>query len=233
MDFLLGVLGGMGPEAAVEFLRRLIRLTPADSDQQHIPVLLLNDPRIPDRTAAIKREGPSPVHELIDAAGKLEAAGCDLIVIPCNTAHVWFREISAAVETPFLNIIKATVGEAVSLVPDPVVGLLATDGTLSSGLYQDALEEKGVDFLQPDEADQRSVMEIVFDIKREGATKAAQERLESVMSRLVERGANVLVAGCTELPLVLPDRPPVPAADSLSAPAAAVVALLRRKGLLS
>ena len=230
MDFLLGVLGGMGPEAAVEFLRRLIRMTPAESDQEHLPTVLINDPRVPDRTAALTSGGPSPLPRLLRGALRLQELGCHLIVIPCNTAHAWLPELRREVKVPFLDIVEATVEEALEVSGARRAGLIATTGTLSAGLYQRALSARGVEVILPGPERQEEVMSIVFAVKKEGATDASRQRLKNIMEGLVARGAEVLIAGCTELPLVLPEAPPAPVADSLGAPARAVLRLAEEKG---
>jgi aspartate racemase len=222
----------MGPEAAVEFLRRLIAFTPVQADQDHIPTVLVNDPRIPDRTANLEGRGESPLPQLIAAAKLLEQAGCDLIVIPCNTAHSWLRELRTQVAVPFLDIIECTVEEAQDTVPGAKVAVMASDGTLASGLYQNALAERNLEHLLPAPELQKRIVDILYAVKKDGATVPLRERLESVIEELAQQGAGVIIAGCTELPLVLPESTPVPVADSISAPARRIVRMLMQKGLL-
>ncbi len=208
---IVGVLGGMGPAATVEFFRRLVAATPAEAEQEHLHVLIDDDPSVPDRTDAILRRGPSPVPRLQAMARRLETAGADLLVMPCNTAHAYIGEIRAAVSVPVLDMIDetaATIGRS-------TVGLLATDGTIGAGLYQEACEARGIRLVLPGSADQRAVMGAIAGIKRGRDPRSVEEGIAAIVRRLEHGGAEAVIAGCTEISLVRGDGMAVPWIDAL------------------
>jgi len=142
---VIGVLGGMGPAATVDFMAKLIRLTPAAREQDHLPVVVVSDPRVPDRVAPIlKGEGPSPLPALREGIRRLERAGAACVAIPCHTAHAWYDQLAAATELPILHIVDAALAELERLrLPKGPLGLLATQATLEAGLYQGRLAAAG------------------------------------------------------------------------------------------
>jgi aspartate racemase len=194
----VGILGGMGPMATVEFFRRLVAATPAETDQEHLHVLIDNDPRVPNRTDAILRRGLNPAPRLQAMARGLEKAGVDLLVMPCNTAHVHIEEIRASVSIPVLDMIR----EAVATVGQAAVGLLATDGTIRARLYQEACETRGIRLVAPDSVDQGLVMGAIERIKRGVSPRHIERDLEPIVRRLEGEGAEAIIAGCTEISLV-------------------------------
>ena len=215
----VGVLGGMGPMATVEFFRRLVAATPADTDQEHLHILIDNDPGVPDRTCAILHGGPSPVGALAAMARRLEGAGSDLLAMPCNTAHVFLEQIRKAVSIPVLDMIR----EAADAVDRPSVGLLATDGTIRTGLYQRACAARGVRVMVPGPGDQRVVMEAIARVKRGEDPRRLGSHLGSIVRRLADGGAEAVVAGCTELSLVPGDGMAVAWIDALDCLVAAAL----------
>lgn len=199
---IVGVLGGMGPEATVEFLERIIGFTQAQCDQDHIRVLIDNNPKIPDRTTAILAGGEDPLPLMIAAAKGLEGSGADFIVIPCNTAHHWLPQLRQAVSIPFVDMIRETVHAVCSNDPPiTMVGLLATTGTISTGLYQQALEEKGISIAIPAAEEQDEVMDSIKRIK--AGQHGVRGQLIPIVNRLIALGAKGLILGCTELSLVI------------------------------
>ncbi|MBS3787340.1 amino acid racemase, partial [Candidatus Bipolaricaulota bacterium] len=136
----IGILGGMGPEATIECYKSIIDQTPADTDQEHLSIVIVNNPQIPDRTEAILYDGDSPVPALQDSARVLEVAGADFLIMPCNTAHHFVSEVEKAIEVPVLNMIETTVDQ---LEPGSTVGLLATMGTIKTGIYEKYSRERG------------------------------------------------------------------------------------------
>ena len=156
---LLGVLGGMGPLASAEFMRRLTLLTPAERDQDHVPAVLWSDPRVPDRTAARLGTGADPLPALLRGIRGLEAAGCGAIAIPCNTAHGWFDAMQAATPLPILHIVDAAADELARLgLPGGAIGVMGTAGTLAMRLYQDRLAARGYACLVPPEAEMTALV---------------------------------------------------------------------------
>lgn len=201
----IGILGGMGPEATVDLFRRILRATPARCDQEHLHLLIDNDPSVPDRTEAIVTgQEARVVEKLTVMARRLEAAGADLLIVPCNTAHYFLREVSAAVSVPFIDMIDETVAAVQRCRPAVhCVGLLATTGTLRTRLYHDRCARVRIEVLQPDDRLQESVMTSVHAIKADGADTSAGETLQEAAATLIAAGAQGIIAGCTEVPLAL------------------------------
>lgn len=203
-DKLVGVIGGMGPEATVDFMSRVLANTPASIDQEHVRMLVEHDPRIPSRQSAIRGDGDNPGPAIAALAARLEAAGAAFIVMPCNLAHAWQGDIVAAIEIPFLSIIDVTVSSALQRSGhDSPVGLMTTPGCFDAGLYQQALAEVGrpVVLQTPDELDE--TMRWVERIKAGDKSSDVAAGLRTLAEALVSRGAKVLIAACTEFPLVL------------------------------
>jgi aspartate racemase len=219
----VGIIGGMGPAATAEFFARLVRATSADVDQEHVHVVIDSDPTIPDRTLAIVGGGPSPLPKLIAVARRLEAFGAELLVMPCNTAHAFAPEVAAAVSIPLVSWVSEAADAITPLEPRPErVGLLATTGTVASGVYQDALAARGIETVVPTEPEQADVMAAVYGLK---AGDADQPRVREVLESLVERGAEAVLLACTELPELALDGVAVPVIDPAALVAARVVDL--------
>lgn len=202
---VVGVLGGMGPAATWDFCRLLLEATPAARDQDHLRVLIDNDPTVPDRNAAIAGSGPSPAPHLAAMARGLVAAGAELLVMPCNGAHAFADAVrEAAPEVPFLSLIDATVEATLARLPQvQAVGLLATDGTLAARLYHDAFARAGVRALAPTADDQRALMAAIYDLKSGRADDATRGSVRAVTERLAAAGAAAVIAACTEVPLLI------------------------------
>jgi len=219
-DKTIGVLGGMGLKATLHFFKLLLDLTPASKDQDHLRVVIDSNPKIPDRTAAILGTGASPVPALVQTAQALEAAGADLIAIPCVTAHHFLDELRPQTDLPILSILEIVVQTIDQEHPDiKTVGLLATSGTLKSGLFQKRLKASQIETLTPDQDGQAKVMAAISDIKnvrpsRDRAQISAD--LAAAAQGLINRGAQGIIAGCTEIPLGLrQNQLAVPYFDSL------------------
>lgn len=201
----VGILGGMGPEATVDIFHKIIRATPACGDRDHLRILIDNNPAIPDRGAAMVNRGPDPTPVLIQMATNLERAGADLLAMPCNTAHYFYATIRSAVGIPLLHIMEETATFLFNQLPGrQQVGLLATDGTLAAGLYHQALERRRLQVLTPDPEHQRLVMNSIYEPNgvKAGEYRRPRVWLRQAMANLAAQGADVLVLGCTELPLL-------------------------------
>jgi aspartate racemase len=149
---LLGVLGGMGPLATLDFQHKLLDATPAQSDQHHLPSVVWNVPQIADRQKALAGAGPSPLPQLLEGIEKLNQAGASHIAIPCNTAHHWYPQLSAASDAPILHIVDATLDALLTVAKKPErVGIIATKGTLDAGWYQQRLAAQGIESITPTE----------------------------------------------------------------------------------
>jgi aspartate racemase len=200
----VGILGGMGPAATLDFVARLRRLTPARRDQDHLRLLIDDNPTVPNRNEALAGAGPSPAPVLAAMARGLQAAGAEVLVMPCNTAHAFQADIEAAVTIPFLSIVGETIAAARTAAPDlKRAGLLAVDGALSARLYQDAFAAAGVEPLTLAPEDQAAFMALVYQIKSGEVGSGSRLRMRALADRLAEAGADVVVAACTEVPLVL------------------------------
>lgn len=226
---LVGVLGGVGPAATVLFLERVIRWTDAARDQDHVDLVVLQHATVPDRTAFVlgrSADDPGPV--LAADARRLAAAGAGFLVLPCNTAHAFAGAVAAATPVPLLSAVEMAVEVAVSAADGDgtapeAVGLLATEGTIASGLYADALAARGVKTLVPDVEGQAAVTSLVYDGVKAGAGGDLRA-LDGVVADLRSRGAGTIVLGCTELsvaaratpPGLLPDVVLVDALDELA-----------------
>lgn len=210
---VLGVLGGVGPLATAYFMELVIKKTPAERDQDNIPMIVFNDPQIPDRTAFIlDRTQPDPLPEMERVVLWLEDAGADYIAIPCNTAHFFYEQINAAAHAPVLNIMRETTSRIVETYGErATIGLLATDGTLTSGVFQNYLSEAGLSVVAPSDEDQAGiVMPLIYDrIKRNLPYDPAE--LLDLAQRMHENGCDAVIVGCTELSVVYQDLAAKPA----------------------
>ncbi len=199
-----GVLGGMGPEATVDFMAKVIALTDASRDQDHLRMLVDHNPHVPNRQDAILAGGDDPGPVLAAMAAGLEAGGADFLVIPCNTAYVFEDEILAATHIPLISIIGVSVAAAQERAPGAErIGVLATDGCLQSGIYQAGLDAAGLAAELPTSEELRALMALIKTIKGGKQTQATGREMAALAEALASRGAGAIIAGCTEIPLVL------------------------------
>ena len=202
----IGILGGMGPEATVYLFRLIVELTAAAADQEHIPVIVYNNPKIPDRTAAILRGGPSPLPYLIESAILLEKAGADFILVPCVTAHYFYKEMVKQVNIPILHLLE----ESLAYVKRELgnvrrIGLLATDGTIQTSLFQELFNKSGIEMVVPDGERQNLLMAALYQKEgiKAGYKERPKEMMLQVLGQLIRDKVEAVMAGCTEIPLVL------------------------------
>jgi aspartate racemase len=196
----IGVFGGMGPAATVDFLDKLVKLTPASRDQDHLPVIVASLPHIHDRSNAILSQGRDPLPQLLAGIETLNRADVGVIVIPCNSSHHWFDQMSRSSKAPVLHIASSCV-EAISPSAGARVAIFATRGTLASGFYQRELVGRGMDFLLPDaEGAQIQVDACIREVKA-GRMEAGAQHLTQACQDAVRCGATTLIMGCTEIPL--------------------------------
>lgn len=200
---LLGILGGMGPMATVDFLGKLTRLTPALCDQQHLPWLTLSQPGTPDRSTAIQSGSDIPLAYLVQGAAWLAAQGVTSIAVPCVSSHFWYGQMQAASAVPVLHIADAAMEELqAGTVPGSAVAVLATRGTVRCGIFSSRLAERGYTYFALGESDQADVDAIIADVKR-GQAEPAQRCLHQLLMRLEDAGVQAVILGCTELPIAL------------------------------
>jgi aspartate racemase len=210
---LVGVIGGIGPAASALLYKHVVDLRPCTRDDEHVPLLIYNNPQIPNNNEAVLGKGPRSVPAMAYTVKQLEKAGATHIAIPCNTAHAFVDELQSHNPLPIINMLTITAKEALkasSSQKDTCVGLMCTKGTIQSEIYQKALfavgKEIGVNVkvIVPDEEGIDVVQNCILEIKSgQAGNPAVLEKLKSQAKDLVGRGANVLVLGCTELPLVL------------------------------
>ncbi|MFJ9590687.1 cysteate racemase [Streptomyces acidicola] len=213
---IIGILGGMGPAATADFYAKLVVATPGSSDQDHLRTVIWSDPTIPDRTEALLGDGPDPTPWLLAGSRVLREAGATVIAIPCNTAHAFVPRIEDHVGLPIVHMIGEVARHLATLSPRVhTVGLLATTGTVRAGLYQEWLDRFGVRLVLPDAASQSDeVMTAIHTVKSGTCDARTTALLAHAAQRLTERGAQAVIAGCTEIPLGLPaDTVDVPLVD--------------------
>lgn len=211
----IGILGGMGPEATAYFFDLVVKNTRAAADQGHVPVVMYSRPSVPDRTAAILRGGPSPLPHLVRGVKALHRAGADFAVMPCVTAHYFHSAVAARSPIPVVHLLEETVAYVRKRHPRiRRIGLLASAGTVVSRIFHDSFEAAGIEVLVPPPREQKRVMEAIYGkkgIKAGFTTGPPRKAVLDVAAGLIHAGARGIVAGCTELPLVLgKDDLPVP-----------------------
>ncbi|MGE7948677.1 aspartate/glutamate racemase family protein [Lysinibacillus sp. NPDC093688] len=197
----LGIIGGVGPLATMFIGEMIVRRTKATKDQEHLHTIIDNDTNIPDRTAFIldsTKENPVPV--IVEDAKKLASVGADVIAIPCNTAHTFYDEIAEGSPVPVLHMIRETAKRASDLGAERV-GILATTGTLTSRMYQDALEEFGITPVVPDDVMKEKVMSIIYDYVKAGKD-VSREDWQPIEEAMLALNCDRIVLGCTELSIV-------------------------------
>jgi aspartate racemase len=202
----IGVLGGMGPSATVDFMDKIIRLTPATRDQEHLPVIVANLPHVPDRSSAILGTGPDPLPALLAGIDVLNDIGVGVVAIPCNSSHHWYAQMAARSRAPVIHIAQSCVSAIASAPRDtaarPVrVAILATRGALASGFYQQSLREHGIDFLVPDAATGQDHVDACIRAVKGGDVPAGAAAFERALQALAATGATAVIMGCTELPI--------------------------------
>ena len=194
----LGILGGMGPQATQVFYQRILDGTDAARDQEHIPTLIWSDTAMPDRTAAILAGETEPIfRQLLAGAQLLEREGCTVLAIPCNTAHYFADRLQEKLGIPLLNMIRLSA-EAMVRRGCRRVGILATDGTIRTSLYQSACTAQGLDAVTPGEAAQALVMSIIYDEIKRGEA-GSREKFAAIDRDLRAQGCDGAILACTEL----------------------------------
>ena len=199
----IGILGGMGPLATADLFKKIILMTEAEKDQDHIRVLIDSNTNIPDRTAAILSGGADPVPELTKSAKILEQAGADLLIMPCNTAHYFYEDVKKAVSIPVLSIIESAADKVLRSGQKKAL-ILATDGTGKAGVYDKVFNRRGIETVYPDAGTQKKVMSIIYEGVKAGAPKEGRmEKLTADINDFIKKTGTVAVLACTELPLAV------------------------------
>jgi len=201
---IIGILGGMGPEATMDLFYKIIKLTPAEKDQDHLRIIIDNNPKIPDRTAAILGKGKDPLHALRETAKNLEKAGADFIIIPCNTAHYFLPSIQESVKIPILNMVEEAAKETRKKIPQiKKVGLLASAGVYETKIYHQHFKKFDIEVSSPEEKDKEKVMKVIYAVKAGDLSEEVKKNILSIAQKLINKGAEAIITGCTEIPLIL------------------------------
>ena len=201
---MIGVLGGMGPLATVDFFSKLIAATPATGDAGHVPLLIQSDPRIPARAPAILSGGPSPLATLRAGRDRLIAGGAVALAMPCNTAHFWHAELANDCPVPFLSIVQACCNELGRLAaPGVQVGIIATRATLEARIFDAPLQAAGYRLLWPDDTDLNTLVLPAIEHVKAGRAADGGRLIEQAVAQLIARGASAVILACTETPVAL------------------------------
>ena len=204
MGKILGILGGMGPLATADLFKKIVLLTKASSDSEHIRVIMDNHAAIPDRTAAILSGGENPVPYMLESLQNLEKCGAECVIMPCNTAHYFLPQLQQKSRIPFLSILDAAAEACRREYPGKTAAILGTKGTLATKLYDDALSARGINFITPDKDAQDTLMRVIYDgVKSNANPDTYRADFEFVLESLRKRGAEYFITGCTELPLAV------------------------------
>jgi len=231
----IGILGGMGPEATWDFYGRIIKATPARQDSEHIRVIIDSNPKIPDRTKAILGLGPSPVEAMIESGRYLEQSGADFLLMPCMTAHHFIKPVQEALSIKIINgfeLIRRFMDN--DIMADKKTAVIATTGCINTRIFEKYLEEDRLLFLD-DMTQTTEVMDIIYGprgIKAGHVSGEVIERLTRLFEVFQQQGAEYVIAGCTEISLVLKNQPmPLPVIDPMDLLALEAVRLVKGPSL--
>jgi aspartate racemase len=204
---VIGIIGGMGPEATLLLFERILENTAAARDQEHARIIIDNNPKIPERLPAILGEGGNPVPQMVKSGRVLERAGADFIIIPCVSAHYFLPELRRQLKLPILSMLEETASLIGACRPRiSRIGLMAAMGTVRSGIFHRTLAGKGIETLISEEGDLQRVQEKILRIKDTRGhhdRKILREELKEIGEKLLQKGGQGIIAGCTELPIVL------------------------------
>ena len=201
---MIGVLGGMGPLATVDFFNKVLAATPAKGDADHVPLLVQSDPRIAPRPAAILNGGRSPLPELLAGRDRLIAAGAVALFMPCNTAHFWYADLLKGCSVPFLSIVDASVSERALLADTGApIGIIATRATLAAQIFDAPLARAGYTAMVPDDAMMDALVLPGIELVKAGDALGGGQLIEQAVQALLTRGVRAVILACTETPLAL------------------------------
>lgn len=200
---IVGVIGGMGPEATLDLFYKIIKNTKAERDQDHIHLIIDNYPQIPDRTAYLLGKGENPLPYILESAKKLENLKVSAICMPCNTAHYFIDEIRKNLSIPFLSIVESVIEEIKENYKNVKnIGLIATKGTIIGKVYENPLKKDGFNvIIREDLLD--DIMGIIYSIKG-GVIEKNSDLFLKIVDEYIKSGSEIIIAGCTEIPLLFP-----------------------------
>ncbi|BCS96536.1 aspartate racemase [Desulfoluna limicola] len=223
-----GILGGMGPEATVDLMKRIIALTPALDDVDHLRCIVDNNPKVPSRMKAIiDGDGEDPGPCMADMGKRLEAWGADFLVIPCNTAHHYYYNVAEAVNIPVVHLIDLVVETVVSQNPGiRQAGVLASTAVLMTKLYETRFAARGVEVVYPDEPVQEKLLGVIRRVKAGETGDVVRKDFADICAHLAGKGAEVGILGCTELGII-GENLPICSVDAADVLAREIVAVAR------
>lgn len=207
MSKTIGILGGMGPLATIDLFQKIVFHTPAQTDQEHIRLIIYNNPKIPPRILAAGEINSSPLPELINSALTLVRAGADFIVMPCHSSHYWFNEVKQAVSIPFYSIVENTVQTitAQQRYDGKKILMLGTDITVNSGLYHQQFAKSSITLVTPKASEQAVITKAIKAVKAGGLqTNQCLPELNRIFKIYQSEGVDILLGCCTEMPLLFP-----------------------------
>lgn len=201
---VLGILGGMGPLPTIKLFELIVEMTDAKNDQENVHIIIDNNTKIPDRTAfLLNNSKKDPLLLLKESAQRLEKAGAEILVMPCNTAHYYYEELKNSVNITFVNMIEETAIWIKKNYPDlKTIGLFATDGTIASGIYDKVFPKHGIEIVKPSKEKQKHIYELIYNMKE----NKHQDNLAGIYSAMDEmkiHGIDKFIAGCTEVSVAL------------------------------
>lgn len=196
----IGIIGGMGPMATCDLMKKIIDHTDATCDQEHIRICVDSNTNIPDRTAAILGQGKDPRPEMIKSAVLLQGMGADVLIVSCNTAHYFLEDVGKCVDIPILHMPRETAKE-LRRQGVRTAALLATDGTVQCGLYDQELKTQGIACVHPNAEEQQMIMSLIYDYVKAGKPYPYAEKIRAMQDRLAKQGVERMILGCTELPI--------------------------------
>lgn len=203
MKQILGILGGMGPLATAHLFKRIIELTKVESDQEHIHVIIDSDAQIPDRTAFIEEGGDNPLDKMIQSAKRLQIAGASVIIMPCNTAHLFLDEVKQHVDVLFINMLEVVVDEIKNnVVYQKGLAFFVTEGTKQANLYSQFFDALEIPYYQVNRKEQKMISSIIYQIKENGVTKDVIDAFKTLQIEMIIKGVKHIILGCTELSLL-------------------------------
>ncbi|MDR1706194.1 MAG: amino acid racemase [Clostridiales bacterium] len=198
----LGVLGGMGPLATVNFLELVVKNTEVAAERDHIRVFVDSNPAIPDRISALLHGGESPVPLMAEALRNLETIGAEVIVMPCVTAHNFYNDLKPSPGTEFINMIDVLIETCQKRFRGKTAGVLSTSATLELRTILNPLEARGVPFITPNKAEQNEITRLILNVKTNAPMNDTVRDFERVLDSMTSRGAEYFLLGCTELPVI-------------------------------
>jgi aspartate racemase len=206
---IVGILGGMGPEATVDLMQRIIRLTPALDDADHIRCIVDNNPKVPSRIKAIiEGDGEDPGPCMADMGRRLETWGADFLAIACNTAHYYYDAVQQAVSIPVINLIDLVADHVNDNFPNQrKIGILASPAVSMTGLYTQRFSRLGIEDVWPEPDHQASLLSIIRAIKKGNTGSNVRDDYKRVCQNLMQRGAEIALIACTELSALGGDLP--------------------------